>query len=505
VTAADATILSDFTEVRSHDEANGMVVEPTLCDEQVPFTQVIERFRKPEMPRRAGRYEIVTRLGGGGMAQVYLARAASSLKKRSAFERVVAVKVLHPHLAADAGFVEMFLHEARIAAVARHANIVSILDVGLSDEMIYSVMDYVEGDTLSAVQATAASLGRGVPLPMTLRIVLDALAGLHAAHELRDDNGIDLRLVHRDVTPQNILIGVDGAARLTDFGIARARGRAAETCHGTLKGKLAYMPPEQIEAAALDRRADLFAMGVTLWETVALRRLFPGRTTYEFARQNARVPYRPLSEIYRGIPPMLDVICARALAHNPSERYATAEEFSEDLESHFGRALATPREVGAFISAVAREKIEREHEALRTSSSRGFKESNDDASRPSPPRRSKPVSRTVTENPADTVVEPIARGGLGAGADASMLAPIPLLPRKPRAIVHVATVSDAKAQNVVVEQPTEIQASSLMVVSSATRSRGRSTARKNFVQNIAVVLAFAFGVVVAVIAVVGLH
>ena len=265
-----------------------------------PLTMTLEGPRNRDrrradatVPSRVGRYAIVTRIGGGGMANVYLARALGSMHNDAGFERLAAVKVLHPHLAEDQGFTDMFLHEARVAANIHHPNVVTILDLGLEDGLLYNVMDYVEGDTLAAVQATAISLGRGVPLPIVLRVAVEVLSGLHAAHELRDDRGELLNVVHRDVTPQNILLGIDGTARLTDFGVARARGRLVATSVGMLKGKLSYMAPEQLEAAELDRRADVFAMGVTLWETLALRRLFPGRTTYEQARLNARPPYRP--------------------------------------------------------------------------------------------------------------------------------------------------------------------------------------------------------------------
>jgi serine/threonine protein kinase len=326
------------------------------------------RLAQGRAPSRVGRYEIVTRIGGGGMAHVYLARALGSMQNGAGFERLAAVKVLHPHLADDQGFVDMFLHEARVAANIRHPNVVTILDLGIESGLLYNVMDYIEGDTLAAVQSTASALGKGVPLPIALRIAVDVLSGLHAAHELRDEQGELLNVVHRDVTPQNVMLGVDGTARLTDFGVARARGRLLATTHGMLKGKLSYMPPEQLEAAELDRRADVFAMGVTLWETLALRRLYPGRSTYELARRNARAPYRSLREFYPTLPPVIDEVCARALAHDPDARFPSAAAFADALEQHFGAMLATSRDVGALIAAVARDKIEREHDVLRATS-----------------------------------------------------------------------------------------------------------------------------------------
>ncbi len=364
------------------------------------------------LPFRVGRYEVIERIGAGGMANVYLARAVGSMRDARGFERLAAVKVLHPHLADDRGFVDMFLHEARVAANILHPNVVSILDVGMEDGLLYNVMDYVEGDTLAAVQSTATALGKGVPIPIALRIAIDVLSGLHAAHELRDERGEPLNLVHRDVTPQNILIGVDGTARLTDFGVARARGRLVTTSLGMLKGKLSYMPPEQLEATELDRRADVFAMGVTLWETLTLRRLFTGRETYERARQNARAPYRPLSGFLKGVPPVLDEICAKALAHDPADRYPTAAAFADAIEQAFGPTLASSREVGALIAAVAREKLDRERAALRAAPRRGT---------------------GASDRPAPMVTAPSPKlPSVTEMLEASVLEPIPLVPQRRR-------------------------------------------------------------------------
>jgi serine/threonine protein kinase len=386
---------------------------------------------QPRVPSRVGRFDLVSRIGVGGMASVYLGRAGSTLRFGRSFERLVAVKVMHPHLATDEGFVAMFFHEARVAASVQHRNVASILDVGMEDDTLYAVMDYVEGDTLAAIQGTAAALGRGVPLGVTLRIVLDALAGLDAAHELRDEAGEPLEVIHRDVTPQNILVGVDGVARLTDFGVARARGCLIQTNHGMLKGKLSYMAPEQLEGAALDRRVDIFAMGVTLWETLALRRLFPGRNTYEQARRDARAPYRSLLEFSRAVPPELDAICRRALSHDPAERFATAAEMGDAIEREFHDLVATSQELGAFISAVSREKIEREHDALRV------------AARPEKPasRSGRGLLRWVSPSAPPAASAPVRPAMLGAAADASMLEPIPLVPRRKRkSIVRAPTL-----------------------------------------------------------------
>ena len=330
-------------------------------------------------PRRVGRYDLLTELGRGGMASVYLARGFGS----AGFERLAAVKLLHRGLCADEDFVEMFLDEARVAARLHHPNATAIIDVGADGPQLYMVMDYVEGDTLHAVQCAAAGLHRAVPLGIALRIVLDALAGLDAAHELRGADGGSLGLIHRDVTPHNVLVGVDGAARLVDFGIARAAGRSGVTTAGVLKGKLSFMAPEQIYGRPVDRRADLFSMGVTLWETIALRRCFPSRESAPLSRV-AQAPYRPLRDVAPHIPAALDDICRRALAFDPADRFATAAEFAESIEDAFRGDLSTQRELGQFMSVVAADKVRGEREAARLSS------------HPLPARSVRPVARVTT-------------------------------------------------------------------------------------------------------------
>jgi serine/threonine-protein kinase len=316
------------------------------------------------------------------MASVYLARGFGS----AGFERLAAVKLLHRALCTDQDFVEMFLDEARVAARLHHPNATAILDVGAEGPQLFMVMDYVEGDTLHAVQCAASALRRAVPLGIALRVILDALAGLDAAHELRGPDGTSLGLIHRDATPHNVLIGVDGAARLVDFGIARAAGRIGVTSVGVLKGKLPFMAPEQILGRAVDRRVDVFAMGVTLWETMALRRCFPSREGAPLSRL-ADEGYRPLREVAPQVPEALDAICRRALAFDRADRFPTAAAFAEAIEDAFRADLATQRELGQFMSVVAADKLFVEREAARRSS------------HPIPTRSVSP-SRTPTPVPA---------------------------------------------------------------------------------------------------------
>lgn len=318
-------------------------------------------FLGDDTPRRIGRFELITRLGAGGMANVYLARSQGA----AGFERLAAIKLLHRHLSSDEQFVQMFFDEARVAARIHHPNVVPILDLGTEREQLFMVMDYVEGDTLAAVQRMAINLQRAVPVGIVLRIILDALAGLECAHELRGPDGAPLNVVHRDVSPQNILVGVDGVARLVDFGIARAERRLALTSVGTLKGKAPFMAPEQLEGRPVDRRADLFSMAVTLWESLALRRLYPQRSDAETVGRANRVPYRPLRGLMGHVPPEVDPICAKGLAYDPSARFATAGEFADALETELRGHIATHRQVAAFMSVVATEKVQRERNAVR--------------------------------------------------------------------------------------------------------------------------------------------
>jgi serine/threonine protein kinase len=220
-------------------------------------------------PKRLGRYELLGELASGGMATVYLGRARGI----GGFERLVAVKCCHAHLREDADFVSMFLDEARLAAKIHHPNVVPTLDVGDAEEL-YLVMEYCEGDRLATLVNRAASRDGFMPVDVVLRIMVDVLQGLHAAHELTDTSGRPLQIVHRDVTPQNILVGVDGVSRLVDFGVAKAEARANTTKDGALKGKIAYMAPEQIGEHEVSRQSDVFSAGVVLWEALASKRLF---------------------------------------------------------------------------------------------------------------------------------------------------------------------------------------------------------------------------------------
>jgi serine/threonine protein kinase len=312
---------------------------------------------------RLDRFELIAELASGGMATVFLAR----LSGVAGFQRLVAIKRLHPHLAREPEFVEMFLDEARLAARIHHPNVVPIQEVGESEQGYYLVMDYIEGDTLARVLAKAAKTNSKVPYGVTIRILLDTLAGLHAAHEMKDDHGEPLQIVHRDVSPQNILVGVDGVARVVDFGVARAATRLSTTRSGQLKGKLAYMAPEQARGAGVDRRADLFACGIVLWEALATKRLFKGDGEAETLN---RVLYEPIatpSSVRPDVPKALEDICMKALSRDVDQRFATAQDFGDELEKA-ARALGSVgsvRDVAECLQEVIGVDLTQQRDAVR--------------------------------------------------------------------------------------------------------------------------------------------
>jgi serine/threonine protein kinase len=308
--------------------------------------------------RRLGRYQVLAQLAAGGMAGVYVARALAM----AGFERLVAVKVLHPHLAHEEEFISMFLDEARLAARIHHPNVVATLDISDTEgDGFFLVMDYIEGHHLGALLQQAAKDGLRVPPPIVVRVVLDALAGLSAAHDLVDENGTPLHLVHRDISPHNIMVGTDGIARLTDFGVAKAEVRLTSTRDGQFKGKLAYMAPEHASTGATDQRSDLFAMGIILWEGLTGRRLFRADTNAQTLNKILVEPIPPPSEARPELAPF-DVLCARALERDPDLRFQTADEFAAALEAVVDETggVATARQVGEVVRRLAADKLSRE-------------------------------------------------------------------------------------------------------------------------------------------------
>jgi eukaryotic-like serine/threonine-protein kinase len=262
----------------------------------------------------------------------------------------------------------MFLDEARLAARIHHPNVVPIQEVGQSERGYYLVMDYVEGDTFARLLARSAQSKTPVPPAVTIRILLDVLAGLHAAHELKDDLGEPLLIVHRDVSPQNILLGVDGIARITDFGVARAASRLTTTRSGQLKGKLAYMAPEQARGEAIDRRADIFSCGIVLWEALSLKRLFKGDGEAQTLNRVLYDPIAPPSSARPDVPKALEDVCMKALDRDVDKRFSSAQEFADELEKA-ARALScvgSVREVAACLEQVVGTDLTQQRDAVRS-------------------------------------------------------------------------------------------------------------------------------------------
>jgi serine/threonine-protein kinase len=277
------------------------------------------------------------------MATVHLGRLVGP----AGFTRTVAIKKLHPQFAKDEEFSSMFLDEARIAARIRHPNALTALDVVASKGELYIVMDYIHGESLGKLLR-----GGPVPLAVASSVNTQALLGLHAAHEALDDQGKPLEIVHRDVSPQNILVGVDGVARVVDFGIAKAASRVHTTQAGKIKGKLSYMSPQQVQSEDVDRRADIFAAGVVLWESVVGRKLLArGDATITRVTLWQGIPEEDLALV----PGFLQPIIKRALARDPDERYATAREMALALAEAV--PPASSMEVGDWVEQRARQVL----------------------------------------------------------------------------------------------------------------------------------------------------
>ncbi|NUO55010.1 MAG: serine/threonine protein kinase [Polyangiaceae bacterium] len=303
-------------------------------------------------PERVGRFELLVPIGTGGMATVYLART----RLIADTYRYAALKILHQKLAADdgAGLADL-VAEAKLASAIRHPNVVPVLSVEEDEPWVALVMEYIEGETISGLIRAARAKGERIPQPIVGAMIADVLAGLHAAHEATD-GGKRLDLVHRDVSPQNVIVGLDGRSRLTDFGIAKI-DRTNATATGLVKGKTGYMAPEQIAGLKLTRAVDIWASAVVTWELLAGERLFHGEPMPTMLRIVNEIPAR-LRTIEPSIPESVDEAVAQALAHDPSKRPATADAFRKILVDAWGN-LADPAEVGRYVQALSGEKLDR--------------------------------------------------------------------------------------------------------------------------------------------------
>ena len=280
-----------------------------------------------------GSYELLRRLACGGMAEIYLARARGI----EGFEKVVVLKRILPQFAQNSDFVGMFLDEARLSATLQHPNIAQVHDIGQWNGSYFFTMEYVHGQDVRGILQAVVQQHRQVPLAQALTIIAGAAAGLHAAHEKRGFNGRPLKIVHRDVSPSNVLVSYDGGVKLVDFGVAKAAQRQTETRAGTLKGKIAYMSPEQCLGQELDRRSDVFSLGILLYELTTARRLFKGDAEFAVMQRIVNEDVPPPSSVIPGYPAALEKIVMRALQRDRGERYPTAQELQLDIE-HFAGA-----------------------------------------------------------------------------------------------------------------------------------------------------------------------
>ncbi len=296
----------------------------------------------PEVGSTANNYQILARLATGGMAEIFLARGTSG----TGVERYVVLKRILRDRANDAQLVKMVLDEARLASQLQHPNVAQVYDIGKLGDSYFFTMEYVHGETVRALLHRARSLRRDLPANVILTVIAGAAAGLHHAHERLGHDGRPLGIVHRDVSPSNLMVSYEGGVKVVDFGVAKAENRVQETRSGTVKGKIAYLSPEQCRGNPVDRRSDLFSLGIVFWEMLTIERLY--KRNSDFENMTAIVTEDPVLPSSRkpNISPELERICMRMLAKDPNDRYQTADELVEALEE------ASPR-IGAMISSSA--------------------------------------------------------------------------------------------------------------------------------------------------------
>jgi hypothetical protein len=304
-----------------------------------------------------GKYEVLQRLAAGGMAEIFLARMVGVL----GFDKLVVIKRILPHLAQRTDFIEMFLDEARIATTLNHANIVATHEVGVHGKSYFMVMEYLAGEDVRAIVRALQHQAAGARLPLehALLVASSVAAGLHYAHEKRDRDGKPFDIVHRDVTPQNVIVTYDGAVKLLDFGIAKASNRINETRSGSFKGKVPYMSPEQCRGEPLDRRSDIFSLWILLHEMTLCRRLFRGETDFQILKQIAEGPITRPRDVDPSYDERLQAIVMKALERDPERRFQTARELQEALEerAHDLRMRLSPLALADYMRALFAEKV----------------------------------------------------------------------------------------------------------------------------------------------------
>jgi serine/threonine-protein kinase len=309
--------------------------------------------------KKLGKYKLVYRFATGGMANLYLGKFAGP----DGFEKLVAIKIIHDHLTSNPDFIKMFVDEARLVSRISHPNVAQIIELGRVGRTYFIAMEYVEGESVGAIlRRTCPPVGVGC------RIVADAAAGLHAAHELRSAEGDLFNVVHRDVSPQNILVAYGGATKVVDFGVAQARGMLHTTKDGALRGKFGYMAPEQAQSRPVDRRADIYVLGIVLYELTTRRKLFKAESDSETLRKVLENEVTPPTRLVKAYPPALEQIVLRALQPVPEHRYQTARQMQEAIEkfivSHGDPVL--PAHVGELMADIFKDRIEKKKRIQRS-------------------------------------------------------------------------------------------------------------------------------------------
>jgi serine/threonine protein kinase len=299
------------------------------------------------------RYRVVDRLEAGGMAEVFRGEALSV----QGFKKQVAIKRVLPHLAQNKNFIAMFLDEARLGARLNHANIVTVFDIGAADNTYFIVMEFVDGCNLKAVIEHFRQLGRRLPVKECVFMCMEACRGLSYAHELEDEDGAPLNIVHRDISPPNILLSKRGEVKVTDFGLAKATTQLEKTDPGVVKGKFSYLSPEAALGEGVDARADVFGLGIVLWEMLAGRRLFLGETDYQTVQLVQQTQIPQLSKLNPEVPAALEEVLAQALARDPRQRFESAQAFGDALA---GFLFSHQLKVTSFdVANLVKEVVER--------------------------------------------------------------------------------------------------------------------------------------------------
>lgn len=371
-----------------------------------------------------GKYYLLDRISVGGMAEVFKAKAFGV----EGFERLLAVKRILPSIAEDEEFITMFIDEAKIAVQLTHANIAQIFDLGKVGDSYFIAMEYIEGKDLRAIFDRMRKKGQTIPFPMAVYITMKICEGLDYAHNKKDSAGRDLNLVHRDVSPQNVLTSFDGQVKVIDFGIAKAAGKAGKTQAGILKGKFGYMSPEQVRGKPLDRRSDIFAVGICLWEMITGERLFIGESDFSTLEKVRNVDIVPPSSFNKRIPQELEKIVLKALGKEVEERYQSAIDLHDDLQSwmYTSGSFFSRKDLAAFQQEVFREDIEK-----NAAMNEEFDDSLLRSSVPPPPRASKNTG-TAPPPPRVSAAPSFPRPVMGGNTLA------PPAPPKPGGIAAVA-------------------------------------------------------------------